>query len=174
MKILIDARESGTSTGRYVDKLVEYLHKACLPVGRLKPEYEIIILAKSHRLSFFKEIAPSFKAVKSDFKEFTFAEQRGQSNEDHPSEKQTRQQSLRPGQSFPALTDSFTGFIERQARFDVNRVDASNQFRLGQSVCGRQRAGEHLHRFAAKSSLVRLRPLFQGRVQRHRNFANHQ
>jgi len=70
MRVAIDARESGTSTGRYVDKLVEYLHK-------LKPEYEIIILAKSHRLSFFKEIAPSFKAIGSDYKEFTFAEQLG-------------------------------------------------------------------------------------------------
>ena len=69
-KIVIDARESGTSTGRYVDKLVEYLHK-------LKPEFEIIILAKSPRLEFFKKIAPDFKAVKSDFKDFTFAEQLG-------------------------------------------------------------------------------------------------
>jgi len=70
MRVVIDARESGTSTGRYVDKLIEYLHK-------LKPEYEIIVLAKSHRLSFLKEIAPAFKTVKSDFKEFTFAEQLG-------------------------------------------------------------------------------------------------
>lgn len=67
-RIVIDARESGTSTGRYVDKLVEYLHK-------LKPGHEIIILAKSPRLAFFEEIAPSFKRVRSDIKEFTFAEQ---------------------------------------------------------------------------------------------------
>src|SRR5882724_5925276 len=70
MRVVIDARESGTSTGRYVDKLVEYLHK-------LRPEFEIVILAKSLRLEFFKKIAPDFKAVKSDFKEFTFSEQIG-------------------------------------------------------------------------------------------------
>jgi glycosyltransferase involved in cell wall biosynthesis len=69
-RIVIDARESGTSTGRYVDKLVEHLAK-------LKPGAEIIILTKSNRLDFFKEIAPDFKVLKSDFKEFTFAEQRG-------------------------------------------------------------------------------------------------
>lgn len=70
MRIVIDARESGTSTGRYVDKLVEYLHK-------LKPELELIILTKSHRLDFFRQIAPDFKVLKSDFKEFTFSEQLG-------------------------------------------------------------------------------------------------
>jgi hypothetical protein len=70
MKIVIDARESGTSTGRYVDKLVEYLHK-------LKPEFEIVILTESARLNFFREIASDFKVIKSDFKEFTFAEQTG-------------------------------------------------------------------------------------------------
>lgn len=69
-KIVIDARESGTSTGRYVDKLVEYLYK-------LKPEFEVIILTKSPRLPNFKRVAPSFKVLKSDFKEFTFAEQLG-------------------------------------------------------------------------------------------------
>jgi glycosyltransferase involved in cell wall biosynthesis len=70
MRIVIDARESGSSTGRYVDKLVEHLHK-------LKPEHDIAILAKSPRLEFFKEIAPEFTAFKSDFKEFTFSEQLG-------------------------------------------------------------------------------------------------
>ena len=68
MRVVIDARESGTSTGRYVDKLIEYLHK-------LKPEYEIVILTKSPRIGFFKETAPDFKAVRSDIKEFTFSEQ---------------------------------------------------------------------------------------------------
>jgi glycosyltransferase involved in cell wall biosynthesis len=68
MRILIDARESGTSTGRYVDKLVEYLHK-------LKPEHEIILLAKSHRLNFFVKIALNFQVIKSDYKEFTIDEQ---------------------------------------------------------------------------------------------------
>src|SRR5262245_24277214 len=69
-RIVIDARESGTSTGRYVDKLIEHMHK-------LMPELEIIILTKSHRVDFMKTIAPGFRVVKSDFKEFTFAEQTG-------------------------------------------------------------------------------------------------
>lgn len=70
MRIVIDARESGSSTGRYVDKLIEYLHK-------LQPAHEIIILTKSPRLSFFGQIAPGFKVIKSDYKEFTFGEQLG-------------------------------------------------------------------------------------------------
>jgi glycosyltransferase involved in cell wall biosynthesis len=70
MRVIIDARESGTSTGRYIDKLVEYLHK-------LKPEFEIVILAKSHRLEFFKAIAPRFKVERCDYKEFTYGEQYG-------------------------------------------------------------------------------------------------
>lgn len=70
MKIVIDARESGTSTGRYVDKLIEYLHK-------LHPAHEIVVLAKTSRIKPLRELAPDFKIVKSDYKEFTFAEQIG-------------------------------------------------------------------------------------------------
>lgn len=67
-KIVIDARESGTSTGRYVDKLIEHMHK-------LEPEFEIVLLAKKHRLEYLKKLAPNFKIVQCDVKEFTFAEQ---------------------------------------------------------------------------------------------------
>jgi glycosyltransferase involved in cell wall biosynthesis len=69
-KIVIDARNSGTGTGRYTDKLIEYLYK-------LKPEFEIVLLAKSPRAAYLKSIAPNFKIVESNFKEFTFAEQIG-------------------------------------------------------------------------------------------------
>ena len=69
-RIVIDARESGTSTGRYVDKLIEYLHN-------LQPEHEIIILTKIPRLDALKALAPSFQIVPSDFKEFGFGEQFG-------------------------------------------------------------------------------------------------
>lgn len=69
-RIVIDARESGTSTGRYVDKLIENLHK-------LKPEFEIIVLTKPWRIEYLKKLAPNFKIIESDFKEFTFAEQIG-------------------------------------------------------------------------------------------------
>jgi len=69
-KIVIDARESGTGTGRYIDKLIEYLHK-------LKPDFEIVVLTKSGRIEFMKAAAPSFEVVESNYKEFTFAEQIG-------------------------------------------------------------------------------------------------
>ena len=69
-RIVIDARESGTSTGRYVDKLIEYLHK-------LEPEYEIIVLTKTPRIEFMKTIAPGFEILESNYKEFKFAEQIG-------------------------------------------------------------------------------------------------
>ncbi|MDB5160732.1 MAG: glycosyl transferase family 1 [Candidatus Saccharibacteria bacterium] len=70
MKIVIDARESGTSTGRYIDKLVEHLHS-------LAPADEIIVLTKPARVKFLKSVAPNFKTVESDFSEFTFEEQVG-------------------------------------------------------------------------------------------------
>lgn len=68
--IIIDARESGTSTGRYVDKLVEHLHA-------LQPGYQITLLAKPHRMDFLAGIAPSFSREVCVHKEFTFAEQIG-------------------------------------------------------------------------------------------------
>lgn len=69
-KIVIDARESGTTTGRYIDKLIEHLYK-------LKPEHEIIILTTAERTKFMSEIAPELTIVQTPFKEFTFAEQIG-------------------------------------------------------------------------------------------------
>lgn len=69
-KIVIDAHESGTGSGRYVDKLVEYLHQ-------LQPTHEITLLAKPHRTAYLSQIAPSFTVVESPYKEFTFAEQLG-------------------------------------------------------------------------------------------------
>jgi len=68
--IAIDARESGTSSGRYVDKLIEYLHK-------LQPEHTVILLAKAHRLEYLSGIAPTFTIIETPFKEFTFGEQLG-------------------------------------------------------------------------------------------------
>jgi glycosyltransferase involved in cell wall biosynthesis len=69
-RIVIDARESGTSTGRYVDKLVENLAK-------LEPEFDFIVLTKPWRIEYLKKLAPKFKIIESDFKEFTFSEQIG-------------------------------------------------------------------------------------------------
>jgi glycosyltransferase involved in cell wall biosynthesis len=67
-KIVIDARESGSSSGRYLDKLVEYLAK-------LKPKYQIVLLAKPGRVEFLRGIAPKFEIIESPHKEFSFAEQ---------------------------------------------------------------------------------------------------
>jgi len=69
-RVVIDARESGTSTGRYVDKLIENLHQ-------LKPVLEIMVLTKTPRVDFIKQAAPSFEVMESNFKEFTFSEQLG-------------------------------------------------------------------------------------------------
>ena len=69
-KIVIDARESGTSTGRYIDKLVENLYK-------LQSPHEIVIVTKARRLDFFREVAPDFQVVESTYREFTFGEQLG-------------------------------------------------------------------------------------------------
>jgi glycosyltransferase involved in cell wall biosynthesis len=69
-RIVIDARESGTSTGRYIDKLIENL-------GLLKPAQEITVLAKPHRVDYLQELAPDFTVVETRYKEFTFAEQLG-------------------------------------------------------------------------------------------------
>ncbi len=74
--ITIDARDSGTSTGRYVDKLIEHLHA-------LRSEYDtssamplrFTILTKPHRLDYFANLAPGFTCLASPFKEFTFQEQ---------------------------------------------------------------------------------------------------
>ncbi|GAC1387351.1 MAG: glycosyltransferase family 1 protein [Candidatus Saccharimonadales bacterium] len=70
MKIVIDARESGTSTGRYIDKLVEYLHE-------LQPKYEVVVLTKPTRLTFMQTLAPQFIVMASPYKEFTLGEQLG-------------------------------------------------------------------------------------------------
>jgi glycosyltransferase involved in cell wall biosynthesis len=69
-RIAIDARESGTSTGRYIDNLIKYLHE-------LKSKHTIILLAKAHRVDYLKKTAPNFKIIESNFKEFTFSEQLG-------------------------------------------------------------------------------------------------
>lgn len=67
-RIVIDARESGTTTGRYVDKLIEHLHS-------LESDHQFIVLTKPHRLPYIHAVAPRFTAIASPYKEFTFAEQ---------------------------------------------------------------------------------------------------
>lgn len=68
--IVIDARNSGTGTGRYTDKLIENLSK-------LKPQFEITVLTKPEQVGYLKNVAPGFRVLKSDFAESSFAEQIG-------------------------------------------------------------------------------------------------
>ncbi len=70
MNIVVEARESGTSTGRHIDKLIENIYK-------LEPNKDITILTKKGRVDFFKSIAPGYKVIECNFKEFTFSEQIG-------------------------------------------------------------------------------------------------
>jgi glycosyltransferase involved in cell wall biosynthesis len=69
-RLVIDARESGTSTGRYLDKLIEYMHK-------IQPHYEVILLIRPPRKNFMHQIAPGYKTIITNYKEFTLGEQRG-------------------------------------------------------------------------------------------------
>lgn len=67
-RIVIDARESGTTTGRYIDKLIEYLAKTGL-------DHQFIVLAKKHRIGQLQSVAPTFQLEQCEIKEFGFAEQ---------------------------------------------------------------------------------------------------
>lgn len=68
--IVFDARESGSTTGRYMDKLVEHMHK-------LKPNYRITLLTKKNRVEYLRQIAPDFEVVETPYEEFSFGEQFG-------------------------------------------------------------------------------------------------
>lgn len=68
-RIVIDARMSGTGTGRYIDQLVGAIAKQ---TGGI---HEYIVLATHGRLDFMRQLAPNFEVVESGFKEFTFGEQ---------------------------------------------------------------------------------------------------
>lgn len=69
-KIVIDARESGTGTGRYIDKLVENL--SCL-----RPDFEVTVLTKASRVDFLRRIAPDFQVLETPYGEFGLGEQVG-------------------------------------------------------------------------------------------------
>jgi glycosyltransferase involved in cell wall biosynthesis len=69
-KVVIDARESGSSTGRYIDKVLENL-------SQLEPNLDVAVLTKSHRVDAIKKLTPNFTVIESPYKEFTFGEQLG-------------------------------------------------------------------------------------------------
>jgi glycosyltransferase involved in cell wall biosynthesis len=67
-KIVIDARMSGTSSGRYVDKLIENL-------AAIDTTNEYVLLLRGHRLDTYKNLQPNFRIVECNIKNFSFAEQ---------------------------------------------------------------------------------------------------
>lgn len=69
-RLVIDARESGTSTGRYVDKLIAYLQT-------LHPAFEVVLLTKPSRVASLQKAAPGFRVMPTPYREFSFGEQLG-------------------------------------------------------------------------------------------------
>jgi glycosyltransferase involved in cell wall biosynthesis len=69
-RIVIDAREFTTTTGRYVYRLVQYLQE-------IDAKNEYIILLQPHDAKNWQPKAPNFEVVETKYKEFTFAEQLG-------------------------------------------------------------------------------------------------
>lgn len=68
--IVIDARESGTTSGRYVDKMIEHMH-------RIGTDHRVTLLAKAKRLEYLRGIAPTFEVVETPYEEFSLGEQLG-------------------------------------------------------------------------------------------------
>jgi glycosyltransferase involved in cell wall biosynthesis len=69
-KIVIDARELRTSTGRYVERLIHYLQQ-------IDNGHEYIILLYPKDMDSWEPSNPNFKKLAWPFKEFTFSEQLG-------------------------------------------------------------------------------------------------
>ncbi|MEX1995446.1 MAG: glycosyltransferase family 1 protein, partial [Candidatus Saccharimonadales bacterium] len=70
MKIVIDARELRTSTGRYMERLLHYLQE-------LDQRNEFIVLLKPQDFKGWEPTNPRFKKVVSPYREFSFEEQLG-------------------------------------------------------------------------------------------------
>jgi len=73
-RIVIDAREYTTTTGRYVFRLIQYLEKldATTPTG-----HEYVVLLKPKDMDVYPFTNPHFTKVACPHKEFTFDEQFG-------------------------------------------------------------------------------------------------
>ncbi|HSX27186.1 MAG TPA: glycosyltransferase, partial [Patescibacteria group bacterium] len=69
-KIVIDARELRTTTGRYVERLLHYLQE-------IDNEHKYVVLLKPKDLEEWKPKNRKFAGMACYFKEFTFAEQIG-------------------------------------------------------------------------------------------------
>lgn len=69
-KIVIDARELRTSTGRYVERLLHYLQQ-------VDTEHEYVVLLTPKDFDGWVPSNPRFSKVATPYKEFTFGEQLG-------------------------------------------------------------------------------------------------
>jgi glycosyltransferase involved in cell wall biosynthesis len=67
-KIVIDARELRTSSGRYIERLLNYLQKT-------KSEHDYVVLLKPKDMAGWEPSNPRFQKIECPHKEFTFAEQ---------------------------------------------------------------------------------------------------
>lgn len=67
-RIVIDARESGTTTGRYVDKLIEN-------IAKIDKNNHYTLLLKKHRLAIYSGLPKNFTVKECSVEEFSFAEQ---------------------------------------------------------------------------------------------------
>ncbi|HEX7633287.1 MAG TPA: glycosyltransferase family 1 protein [Candidatus Saccharimonadales bacterium] len=75
-KIVIDARQYTTSTGRYAFRLVQYLEKLDAN-ARDGNQHNYVILLKPEDMNAYKFSNPRFTKVATPHKEYTFAEQLG-------------------------------------------------------------------------------------------------
>jgi glycosyltransferase involved in cell wall biosynthesis len=69
-RIVIDARELRTSSGRYVERLLHYLQK-------LDSEHEYLVLLKPRDFDGWRPTSPKFTKLACPYKEFSFSEQLG-------------------------------------------------------------------------------------------------
>lgn len=69
-KIVIDARIISTTTGRYVERLVEYLQD-------VDKKNKYLVLVKKKDLNYWKSKHENFTVIEADFQEFRFSEQIG-------------------------------------------------------------------------------------------------
>lgn len=68
MKIAIDARIINSSTGRYIERLINYLEE-------IDTKHQYFILVKEKDKNFYKPRKPNFKILIADFADYSFAEQ---------------------------------------------------------------------------------------------------
>lgn len=70
MKIVLDARELRTSSGRYVERLLHYLQE-------IDAANKYVVLLKPKDMENWKPISKNFRTLPCPYKEFTFGEQIG-------------------------------------------------------------------------------------------------